>query len=153
MERRYPLSPQQLPRPSWRVTDRLPSSSQSHILTLRAYADQCSLEMQLSFLHHAALIGTAIAADTPFVGFPSPWTVGGPGWDDAIAKARAFVSNLTLVEKVNLTTGTGWESDVCVGMTGSVPRLGFRGFCLQDGPLGVRYSSSLPWRERTQRCC
>jgi hypothetical protein len=27
-----------------------------------------------------------------------------------------------------------------VGVTGSVPRLGFRGFCLQDGPLGIRYS-------------
>jgi len=27
-----------------------------------------------------------------------------------------------------------------VGVTGSVPRLGFRGFCLQDGPLGIRYT-------------
>lgn len=85
--------------------------------------------------------GAALAADTPFGGFPSPWASGGPGWEEAYAKATAFVSNLTLVEKVNLTTGTGWEADVCVGMTGSVPRLGFRGFCLQDGPLGVRYSA------------
>ncbi|KAK3941996.1 putative glycoside hydrolase [Diplogelasinospora grovesii] len=88
----------------------------------------------------------AISVDTPFLsGFPSPWASGGTedsGWDwqEAHVKARAFVSNLTLPEKVNLTTGTGWEADVCIGMTGSVPRLGFRGFCLQDGPLGVRYS-------------
>jgi beta-glucosidase len=84
------------------------------------------------------------AAETRFSGFPSPWGAGGPGWDDAYAKARDFVSQLTLVEKVNLTTGTGWESDVCVGMTGSVPRLGFRGLCLQDGPLGIRYSQLNP---------
>ncbi|KAK3346750.1 glycoside hydrolase family 3 protein [Lasiosphaeria hispida] len=75
--------------------------------------------------------------------FPSPWASGrGPGgWDGAYAKAREFVGQLTLVEKVNLTTGTGWEADVCIGMTGSVPRLGFAGFCLQDGPLGVRYTT------------
>ena len=72
--------------------------------------------------------------------FPSPWVTGGPGWDDAYAKAKAFVAQLTLVEKVNLTSGVGWESDRCVGNTGSVPRLGFAAFCLEDGPIGVRYS-------------
>ncbi|KAM7220704.1 putative beta-glucosidase A [Rhypophila decipiens] len=80
----------------------------------------------------------------PHAGFPSPWADGGGGaeeeWTEAYIKAGAFVANLTLPEKVNLTTGTGWEADRCVGMTGSVPRLGFRGFCLQDGPLGVRYT-------------
>lgn len=73
--------------------------------------------------------------------YPSPWGRGGPGgWDAAHASARAFVSRLTLAEKVNLTTGTGWSSDLCVGATGSVPRLGLRGLCLEDGPLGVRYT-------------
>jgi hypothetical protein len=72
--------------------------------------------------------------------YPSPWGSGGPGgWDEAYAKARDFVSKLTLLEKVNLTTGTGWEADRCVGTTGSVPRLNFSGLCLEDGPLGVRY--------------
>ena len=74
--------------------------------------------------------------------FPSAWATGGLGWDDAIERARDFVSQLTLAEKVNLTTGTGWESDRCVGVTGSVPRLDFRGFCLQDGPLGVRFGKA-----------
>jgi beta-glucosidase len=79
--------------------------------------------------------------------YPSPWGSGGPdGWDEAYEKARAFVQQLTLTEKVNLTTGTGWEADRCVGMTGSVPRLGFRGLCLQDGPLGVRYGESTALR-------
>lgn len=72
--------------------------------------------------------------------FPSPWGGGGPGWDEAYVKARAFVRNLTLLEKVNLTTGTGNQADLCTGNTGSVPRIGFRSLCLQDGPVGVRYS-------------
>ena len=71
--------------------------------------------------------------------FPSPWATGGTDWDKAVEQARDFVAQLTLTEKVNLTTGTGWEADRCVGVTGSVPRLDFRGFCLQDGPLGVRF--------------
>lgn len=30
-----------------------------------------------------------------------------PGWEDAYARAKAFVSLLTLEEKVNITTGVG----------------------------------------------
>ena len=85
------------------------------------------------------------AADTPFPGFPSPWVannISDPSWAAAYAQAVAFVSTLTLTEKVNLTTGTGWEADRCVGNTGDVPRLGFRGLCLMDGPVGVRSSKS-----------
>ncbi|KAK4242911.1 putative beta-glucosidase A [Achaetomium macrosporum] len=88
--------------------------------------------------------GTTQAADTPFPGFPSPWAsstnTSDPSWADAYAKAVAFVADLTLTEKVNLTTGTGWQADRCVGNTGGVPRLGFRGMCLMDGPVGVRYT-------------
>jgi beta-glucosidase len=35
----------------------------------------------------------------------------GEGWAAAYAKAQAFVSQLTLLEKVNLTTGVGWEGE------------------------------------------
>ncbi len=109
----------------------------------------------------AALLVTGLAAAKAEVqsdwskplGFPSPWGTGGQDWDSAYSQARAFVANLTLVEKVNLTTGTGWEADRCIGNTGSVPRIGFRAFCLEDGPVGVRYSedksipnSLLPWQ-------
>lgn len=79
--------------------------------------------------------------------YPSPWGLGGEtkgdGWDEAYERAREFVASLSLTEKVNLTTGTGWGSDLCIGMTGGVPRRGVRGLCLQDGPVGVRYSMSL----------
>ncbi|ETS77700.1 beta-glucosidase A [Pestalotiopsis fici W106-1] len=62
------------------------------------------------------------------------------GWESAYAQARDFVSQLTLLEKINLTTGVGWENGPCVGNTGSVPRLGFKGICNQDSPQGVRYA-------------
>ena len=72
--------------------------------------------------------------------YPAPWGSGGPdGWDEAYVQARAFVAQLTLTEKVNLTTGTGWNADRCVGMTGGIPRLNFSGLCLEDSPIGVRY--------------
>jgi beta-glucosidase len=98
------------------------------------------------FLLSLVLILPGKAADTPFPGYPSPWitpsNISDPSWADAYAKAIAFVSSLTLTEKVNLTTGTGWQADRCIGNTGGVPRLGFRGMCLMEGPWGVRYSTS-----------
>ena len=39
--------------------------------------------------------------------YPSPWGSGAGGWADAYAKARQIVSQMTLLEKVNLTTGVG----------------------------------------------
>lgn len=42
--------------------------------------------------------------------YPSPWGSGTGDWTDAYIKARAFVQQLTLLEKVNLTTGVGYES-------------------------------------------
>ncbi|CZT02923.1 probable beta-glucosidase [Rhynchosporium graminicola] len=79
--------------------------------------------------------------------YPSPWMTGSNDWQEAYAKAQHFVSGLTLLEKVNLTTGVGWEGEACVGNTGSIPRLNFAGLCLQDSPLGIRFgdlSSAFP---------
>ena len=39
--------------------------------------------------------------------YPSPWGSGTGDWASAYTKARAFVGQLTLLEKVNLTTGVG----------------------------------------------
>lgn len=39
--------------------------------------------------------------------YPSPWASGKSDWGPAYQKARAFVGQLTLLEKVNLTTGIG----------------------------------------------
>ncbi|CAI5756194.1 unnamed protein product [Candida verbasci] len=73
--------------------------------------------------------------------FPSP--VGGRLeniWQKAYERARKVVDKMSITEKVNLTTGTGWGSGPCVGNTGSVPRLGIPNLCLQDGPNGVRFT-------------
>ncbi|KAK5125392.1 hypothetical protein LTR85_000501 [Meristemomyces frigidus] len=70
--------------------------------------------------------------------YPSPWGTGLGDWSAAYASAQAFVSQLTLTEKVNLTTGVGWEGEKCVGNNGAIPRLGFKQLCMQDSPLGVR---------------
>ncbi|KIW06196.1 hypothetical protein, variant [Verruconis gallopava] len=79
--------------------------------------------------------------------YPSPWMDGSGQWSSAYARAQEFVKQMTLLEKINLTTGTGWESGPCVGTTGSVPRLGIPNLCMQDSPLGVRltdYNSGFP---------
>jgi beta-glucosidase len=71
-------------------------------------------------------------------------TTGTGGWEEALAKAKDFVSKLTLEEKSNMVTGTPGP---CVGNIVSIPRLGFPGLCLQDGPLAIRvadYASTFP---------
>lgn len=49
----------------------------------------------------------SLQSSPPF--YPSPWmTPGTLGWEDAYVKAKDFVSQLTLMEKVNITTGVGY---------------------------------------------
>jgi beta-glucosidase len=45
---------------------------------------------------------------------------------------------MTLEEKANITWGWSSSSNACVGNTGSVPRLGWPGMCLQDAGNGPR---------------
>lgn len=57
------------------------------------------------------------------------------GWVEAVAKAEAFLAQLTLEEKSAIVTGT---TGPCVGNIGPITRLGFNGLCIQDGPVAVR---------------
>ncbi|KAJ7608391.1 glycoside hydrolase family 3 protein [Roridomyces roridus] len=59
-------------------------------------------------------------------------------WDEASALANATVAQLTLSEKIGLVTGVGEFSSRCVGNVSPVSRLGIPGFCMNDGPAGVR---------------
>ncbi|KAG2078523.1 glycoside hydrolase [Suillus decipiens] len=59
-----------------------------------------------------------------------------PAWAAAYAKATSMISNFTIEQKVNITTGIGWTNGLCVGNTAPVGN--FPGLCLQDSPLGVR---------------
>lgn len=54
-------------------------------------------------------VAGAVANQTSPPKYPSPWMdgSGGANWAAAYAKAQAFVAQLTLTEKVNLTTGVG----------------------------------------------
>ncbi|OAA54303.1 beta-glucosidase [Niveomyces insectorum RCEF 264] len=72
--------------------------------------------------------------------YPTPQGGWDPAWTDSYDKARALVAQMTLAEKVNVTSGTGYfmaNNIPCAGNTGSVPRLGFPRLCFQDSALGV----------------
>lgn len=56
-------------------------------------------------------------------------------WSEAESEAKRLISNMTLEEKVSMTTGIAQK--YCTGMNGGVPRLGIPSFCLSDGPTGV----------------
>jgi hypothetical protein len=43
-------------------------------------------------------------------------------WDLAYGKANATLARYTLQDKVNLTTGIGWEAGPCVGNIAAVNR-------------------------------
>ncbi|KAG9517670.1 glycoside hydrolase family 3 protein, partial [Aureobasidium melanogenum] len=76
--------------------------------------------------------------------FPTPNTTG-IGWEDALQKAKQWVAQLTLEEKVGVLTGE--PKGPCIGNIAPIPRIGFPGLCLQDGPLAIRqatYASVFP---------
>jgi beta-glucosidase len=97
------------------------------------------------------LVGTNLWASifqAPPVGQSPPWYPTPQGgtvkeWAISYEKASLLVQDMTLVEKVNITTGIGWMMGLCVGNTGPVPRLGFPSLCLQDGPLGIRFADNI----------
>ncbi|KAI5795683.1 glycoside hydrolase family 3 protein [Geopyxis carbonaria] len=72
--------------------------------------------------------------------YPSPRGGTVPSWAASYEKAAALVEKMSLLEKVNITTGTGWQQGLCVGNTGPAPSVGFPSLCLQDGPLGLRFA-------------
>lgn len=75
--------------------------------------------------------------------YPTPKGGTDKEWEDAYEQAAKLVGQMTLVEKVNITTGTGWSMEMCVGNNGAVPRLKFPSLCLQDGPLGIRFADNI----------
>ncbi|PHZ09656.1 glycoside hydrolase family 3 protein [Rhizopus microsporus ATCC 52813] len=54
--------------------------------------------------------------------------------------ARALVDKMSLEQKVNITTGIGWEKGPCLGNTYAISNPDFPSLCLQDAPLGVRFA-------------
>lgn len=90
----------------------------------------------------SGLVSLGLAADSdsysssPY--YPSPKGGWVSTWADAYEKAQALVSQMTLAEKVNLTSGTGIFMGPCSGQSGSALRLGIPQLCFQDSALGIR---------------
>ena len=69
----------------------------------------CTVSSVAAIAALAGVVSGQVDGQTSPPSYPSPWMRGGDGWDAAYKKAQAFVSGLTLLEKVNLTTGVGWQ--------------------------------------------
>ncbi|KAF3765192.1 family 3 glycoside hydrolase [Cryphonectria parasitica EP155] len=74
--------------------------------------------------------------------YPTPNGGSASGWAESYRKAAAMVQNMTLAEKVNVTTGTGWMMGLAVGTNGPAVHVGFPQLQLQDGPLGLRFADN-----------
>ena len=58
-------------------------------------------------------------------------------WATAYTKARAFVAQLSVEEKVNLTAGVP-PPNGCSGFIPPITRVNFPGLCLSDAGNGLR---------------
>jgi beta-glucosidase len=63
-------------------------------------------------------------------------------WSESYKKAAKLVKQMSLVEKVNITTGTGWQMGLAVGQTHPALHVGFPALAFQDGPLGLRFADN-----------
>lgn len=93
------------------------------------------------------LFGWGTYKQTPPDGQSPPWYPTPRGgtvtqWGRSYDKAAKLVRNMTLAEKVNITTGTGWAMGLAVGNTGPALHVGFPSLALQDGPLGIRFADN-----------
>ncbi|KAJ8129143.1 hypothetical protein O1611_g4491 [Lasiodiplodia mahajangana] len=74
--------------------------------------------------------------------YPSPKGGTTKSWAESYQKASEMVRKMTLPEKINITTGTGWMMGPAVGNTGPAINVGFPSLALQDGPLGIRFTDN-----------
>ena len=74
--------------------------------------------------------------------YPTPRGGSAKSWTESYQKAAKMVERMTLAEKVNITTGTGWRMGLAVGTTGPAVHVGFPQLALQDGPLGIRFADN-----------
>lgn len=96
----------------------------------------------VAVLLHQTLVEGQILNDTFFYGqsepvYPSPQIAGLGDWASAYDQAQAFVAQLTIEEKTNLTSGYS-EANGCSGNIYAIERLGFPGLCVTDAGHGVR---------------
>jgi beta-glucosidase len=112
----------------------------NQLVAVAATISQKIFHLESKLPQHGSFL---VTEDSHFFGqsepvYPSPRGNGVGDWLDAYAKAQALVAEMTLDEKVGLTSGVRTTSNGCGGIISAVPRLGFPGLCLQDGTNGVR---------------
>ncbi|KAI8080067.1 glycoside hydrolase superfamily [Halteromyces radiatus] len=61
-------------------------------------------------------------------------------WEEAQGLATKLVGQMSLEQKVNITTGMGFNITPCVGNTYPITNPDFPSLCLQDAPLGMRFA-------------
>ena len=110
--------------------------------TTRIMATIKQLTLSSILLLGQAFAQAQITDDTYFYGqsepvYPTPEGSGLGDWASAYGKAKAFVSQLTIEEKTNLTGGTTARNG-CSGNINPIQRLSFPGLCVTDAGNGVR---------------
>jgi hypothetical protein len=93
-----------------------PSYSASRIFSARRLSKSCIAVAVLILALVLSIIGgggyyiyqTEIINGQSPPWYPSPLGGTVPSWQDSYTKAQKMVEKMTLVEKVNITTGTGW---------------------------------------------
>lgn len=145
--------------------NQLPTTSTTSAAATTTGTDSSSTTSSATATDTAAASSSASATSTgnPFAVIPSGYTSPhvpaplnytfasgynpSPKWEAAHQKALAYLADWTIEQKVQLTTGVGWQIGRCVGNIPSIPEKGFPGLCLEDSPLGVRfadYASAFP---------
>ena len=122
--------------------------------------DVIEVPRSASSLAERADIPAGYTQSAPY--YPTPKGGWIASWQNSYARAAEVVGNMTLAEKVNLTTGTGFDmvrprshwlqisrvaddffQGPCVGNTGSALRFGIPNLCLQDAALGIALTDNI----------
>lgn len=129
-----------------------PGESSVHFLTrIRAWRLRKRTIVIIAIVSVLLVLGALFVwgkyTQTPPEGKSPPWYPSPRGgtvsqWAESYAKAAKMVGSMTLAEKVNITTGTGWAMGLAVGNTGPAINAGFPSLALQDGPLGIRFADN-----------
>lgn len=94
--------------------------------------------------HILALLAVAavLSRAEPTANVPRDAPSGTAAWVAAHSSAAAALAKMSQQDKINIVTGVGWNKGPCVGNTPAISSINYPQLCLQDGPLGIRYSTS-----------
>ncbi|AEO61246.1 glycoside hydrolase family 3 protein [Thermothelomyces thermophilus ATCC 42464] len=151
LDRNAPRSPKSDYGPSFPAANK---ARQSWILRCLGRRSRCCIGFLAGFIGLWILLSAGGAfvykkyQEEPPYGQSPPWYPAPKGgiaktWAESYEKAAKMVSKMTLAEKVNVTTGTGWQMGLAVGTNGPAVHVGFPQLQLQDGPLGIRFADNI----------